>query len=135
MKVCTKHNIKKYMQKTLKSAVLLSGFILASGSYAEEKRCIVESFSEFGDTKTCIENINLPATAFKQVCEPGSDEYVKIKSQYVAVCPPKFKGVCRGLKTQSGMALPYVSYIYKNDIDFMKKSCEANGGTWESGDQ
>lgn len=122
--------------KNLYLAIIGLAFITApSSSFGDNNVCIVSSFSEFGNTKTCFKNLTLPTEAFKEVCEPINDEYVKTKTSYAAACPPKYKGVCRGLKTQSGQALPYISYLYENDMEFMQATCTKNGGKWESGDQ
>ncbi|GAA6142617.1 hypothetical protein NBRC116584_24350 [Hydrogenophaga sp. 5NK40-0174] len=94
---------------------------------------MVVTQSEYGNTKTCIENKSLSASAFKEVCEPPADDMLKASTEYVAACPADFKAVCRGLKTPSGGPMPYVSYLYENDMAFMKKTCERGGGQWELG--
>lgn len=109
--------------------ILLSNYALA-----EDEHCLQRSFSEFGNTETCIKNISLSSKDFKQVCQPKDSDYVKFTAKYISSCPANYKGVCKGLKTQSGHNLPYLSFIYENDINFMKTSCQNAGGTWEVGD-
>ncbi len=107
--------------------------LYASAASAVGNHCVVVTKSEYGNTKTCVENLKLPASAFKEVCEPPEDEMIKRSTEYVGSCPVDFKAVCRGLKMQSGAPLPYVSYLYENDMAFMKKTCERGGGKWELG--
>ena len=121
--------------KTLRKLWLASFLMLLSVSvHARDEQCLVLSFSEFGNTRTCVENISLSPEHFKEVCEREGDEYVRFETTYVAKCPPMYKGVCRGLRTQNGQPLPYVSYLYENDMAFMKKTCVNGGGTWEGSD-
>ncbi|WP_028885426.1 hypothetical protein [Teredinibacter turnerae] len=114
------------------ASILLS--LLSCKLYARDEQCVVLGFSEFGNTRSCVENISLPPEQFKEVCERESDEYMRFETTYVAKCPPMYKAVCRGLRTQNGKPLPYVSYLYENDMSFMKKTCIRGGGTWEGGD-
>lgn len=99
---------------------------------ASETYCMQRSFSEFGNTRSCIENLALDDLQFDAVCNKPSDDLVKIESKYVLSCPANFKGVCFDLKTQHGHPIPFVTYLYENDMAFMKKSCIEGGGTWES---
>jgi hypothetical protein len=93
-----------------------------------------KTFSEYGNTETCIKNLSLSPEHFKQVCEPNLGNEIRVQSKYISSCPANYKGVCKGIKTQSGAPLPYISYLYINDISFMKQSCLNNGGSWEEGD-
>ncbi len=116
-------------------SVVSAVFVCVSGSTiaSESSHCLQQSFSEYGNTETCIKNLTLTDAQFKQVCEPVSNELFTFKARYLSACPANYKGVCKGLKMQSGVPLPYVSYLYKNDMAFMQQSCSANGGTWEAG--
>lgn len=116
--------------------VLLISIFTCSVTHAaqSDSHCLQKSFSEYGNTETCFKNISLTAEQFKQVCEPAGDEEFSFQATYLSSCPANYKGVCKGLKMQSGVPLPYLSYLYKNDIPFMKNSCINNGGTWEEGD-
>lgn len=101
---------------------------------ADQNFCLIETESEYGNTRTCIENINLPHEYFKHLCELPSDESIRVKSEYlVGGCPMPYRGVCKDLKMQNGAPLPYISYIYENSMDLMISSCEKGGGTWFKG--
>jgi hypothetical protein len=121
------------MKKTLIFLLAVSFYPLTSIAEVNSY-CLQKSFSEYGNTETCFKNISLTSEQFKQVCEPAGDEEFSFQTKYISSCPANYKGVCKGLKMQSGAPLPYVSYLYKNDIPFMKKSCINSGGTWEEGD-
>ncbi|WP_341206228.1 hypothetical protein [uncultured Psychrosphaera sp.] len=120
--------------KGLKFLFFLPLLLTSHVAFSEGEHCLQRSFSEFGNTETCIKNISLSKQDFKQVCQPKDSDYVQFTAKYISSCPANYKGVCKGLKTQSGHNLPYLSYIYENDISFMQSSCEANGGKWEVGD-
>ncbi|MGI1679263.1 MAG: hypothetical protein K6L75_11055 [Cellvibrionaceae bacterium] len=122
----------------MKPFYLLFAFISlilpSSNLYARDEQCVVLGFSEFGNTRTCVENISLSPEHFKEVCELESDEYMRFETTYVTKCPPMYKAVCKGLRTQNGKPLPYISYLYENDMSLMKKACIRGGGTWEGSD-
>ncbi len=108
--------------------------LLSTHLHARDEQCLVLGFSEFGNTRTCVENISLSPEHFKEVCERESDEYMRFETTYVTKCPPMYKAVCRGLRMQNGQPLPYISYLYENDMALMKKICTNGGGIWEGSD-
>lgn len=122
------------MKRIFIRSLLVSLLILSfQPVLAKNTHCLQQSISEFGNTRTCIKNLSLTDEQFEQVCNPGQDEYVKVSSKYISSCPAGYKGVCKGLKF-GDKPLPYLSYLYENDMAFMRQSCLSNGGIWEDGD-
>ena len=119
------------MRELTSICFLLSSIAIAPTVWSKaSNHCIQKSFSDYGDTITCFENHGLPQEQFSQLCSPPDNDLVRFEASYVEVCPLKPKGVCLGQKIQSGADLPYVAYIYKNDIAFLKRSCIDGGFKW-----
>ena len=122
------------MKKIVTYIGIATSLFVAQSAFAEQKFCMIKSTSQYGNTKTCLENVSLPEEAFKQICQPASDNVATVESEFLSNgCPTPYKGVCKNLKMEDGSPFPFLSYVYGDAMEFMVSGCKDGGGTWSKG--
>ncbi|MCF5630747.1 NADH:ubiquinone oxidoreductase [Pseudomonas syringae] len=117
------------IQLTARLALML---LAMSPVTAWAEACLVHSQAERLDVKVCQENINIPASLFKDgFCQPQLTGQ-QTETTYSAQCPTGACGVCRNAQVAN---MPYreniLYYGVARDALYLKPFCEGQSkGQW-----